>query len=229
MRGLPYPSRVLNSHHPGESLLLLYPLAISPIKPGRAPQSSQGEAASGWGSCQSGTTRHLPPFPMPRRSFSDSSRGDEQLVRQLPALLRQHRPDLMVGEHLYRSPAGFTSWSGNWAKAVAVELALEQSESIADHVGIWGAKVCQWAREIDAEPRFLSPALALAFLQTEQPTLTPDLPRDISCFRLLLPKGTLFSEEGLEIRSVVVAEVLCSVGQGGLWITGERQTALWIT
>jgi hypothetical protein len=166
---------------------------------------------------------------MPRRSFSDSSRGDEQLVRQLPALLRQHRPDLMVGEHLYRSPAGFTSWSGNWAKAVAVELALEQSESIADHVGIWGAKVCQWAREIDAEPRFLSPALALAFLQTEQPTLTPDLPRDISCFRLLLPKGTLFSEEGLEIRSVVVAEVLCSVGQGGLWITGERQTALWIT
>jgi hypothetical protein len=35
MRGLPYPSRVLNSHHPGESLLLLYPLAISPIKPGR--------------------------------------------------------------------------------------------------------------------------------------------------------------------------------------------------
>ncbi len=90
---------------------------------------------------------------------------------------------------------------------MAVELALEQSESIADHVGIWGAMVCQWAREIGAEPRFLSPALAQAFLQTEQPTLTPDLPRDISCFRLPLPKGTLFSEEGREIRSVVVAEV----------------------
>ena len=72
---------------------------------------------------------------MPRRSFSDGSRGDEQLIRQLPALLRQHRPDLMQGEKLYRSPAGFTSWSGHWAKAVAVELALEQSESIADHVG----------------------------------------------------------------------------------------------
>jgi nuclear GTP-binding protein len=28
---------------------------------------------------------------------------------------------------------------------------------------------------------------------------------------------------------VVLAEVLCSVRQGGLWITGERQTALWIT
>lgn len=144
---------------------------------------------------------------MARRSFSDSSRGDERLIRQLPQLLRQHRPDLMVGEGLYRSPAGFTSWSAHWAKAVAVELALEQSESIADHVGIWGAMVCQWAREIGAEPRFLSPALAQAFLQTEQPTLTPDLPRDISCFRLLLPKGTLFSEEGPEIRSVVVAEV----------------------
>ena len=57
-----------------------------------------------------------------------------------------------------------------------MELALERSESIADHVGIWGAMVCQWAREIGAEPRFLSPALAQAFLQTEQPTLTPDLP-----------------------------------------------------
>jgi hypothetical protein len=144
---------------------------------------------------------------MPRRSFSDGSRGDEQLIRQLPALLRQHRADLMQGEKLYRSPSGFTSWSGHWAKAVAVELALEQSESIADHVGIWGAMVCQWAREIGSEPRFLSPALAQAFLQTEKPTLTLDLPRDISCFRLMLPKGTLFSEEGPEIRSVVVAEV----------------------
>jgi len=149
---------------------------------------------------------------MARRSYSDGSRGDEQLIRQLPTLLRQHRPDLMQGEKLYRSPAGYSSWSAHWAKAVAVELALEQSESIADHVGIWGAMVCQWAREIGAEPRFLSPALAQAFLQTEQPTLTPDLPRDISCFRLLLPKGTLFSEEGPEIRSVVVAEVRAMEG-----------------
>jgi hypothetical protein len=61
---------------------------------------------------------------MARRPFSDGSRGDEQLVRQLPALLRQHRPDLMEGEKLYRSPPGFTSWSAHWAKAVAVELVL---------------------------------------------------------------------------------------------------------
>ena len=80
---------------------------------------------------------------MPRRPFSDGSLSDERLFRQLPALLRQHHPDLMLGEKLYRSPPGFTSWSGHWAKAVAVELALEPSESIADHVGIRGAKVCQ--------------------------------------------------------------------------------------
>ena len=54
---------------------------------------------------------------MARRPFSDGSCGDEQLVRQLPALLRQHRPDLMEGKKLYRSPPGFTSWSGHWAKA----------------------------------------------------------------------------------------------------------------
>ncbi len=76
----------------------------------------------------------------------------------------------LEGEKLHRSPPGVTSWSGHWAKAVAVELPLEQSESIADHVGIWGAKTYQWARATDAEPRFLSPALAQAFLQTEQPT-----------------------------------------------------------
>ena len=81
--------------------------------------------------------------------------------------------------------------------------------------------VCRWAREIEAEPRFLSPALAQAFLQTEQPILTPDLPRDISCFRLLLPKGTLFSEEGPEIRSVVVAEVRAMEG----WLPDNFQTA----
>ena len=56
------------------------------------------------------------------------------------------------------------------------------------------------------------PALAQAFLQTEKPTLTPDLPRHIPCFRLLLPKGTLFSEEGPEIRSVVVADVRAMEG-----------------
>ena len=59
-------------------------------------------------------------------------------MRQLPALLRQHRPDLMAAESLYRSPAGYTSWSAHWAKAVMVELALEHSESNHDHVGIWG-------------------------------------------------------------------------------------------
>ena len=158
---------------------------------------------------------------MPRRPFPGDSRGDERLMRELPALLREHRPDLMQGEKLYRSPPGFTSWSGHWSKAVAVELALERSEAIHDHVGIWGAMVCQWARETGAEPRFLSPALAQAFLQTERPPLTPDLPGDIPCFRLLLPKGTLFSEEGPEIRSVVVADVRAMAG----WLPANFELA----
>ena len=53
----------------------------------------------------------------------------------------------MAAESLYRSPAGFTSWSAHWAKAVMVELALEHSESNHDHMGIWGGMVCRWARE----------------------------------------------------------------------------------
>ena len=158
---------------------------------------------------------------MPRPFSPGSSGGNEQLMRKLPALLRQHRPELMATESLYRSPAGYTSWSAHWAKAVMVELALEQSESNHDHVGIWGGMVCRWARETGAEPRFLSPALAQAFLQTEQPTLTLDLPRDIACFRLLLPKGTLFSEEGPEIRSVMVAEVRAMEG----WLPDNFQLA----
>jgi hypothetical protein len=87
---------------------------------------------------------------MGKSSTPGDSRGDERLMRELPQLLRQHRPDLMLGERLYRSPPGFTSWSAHWSKAVAVELAQEQSEQIDDHVGIWGAMVCQWAREIGA-------------------------------------------------------------------------------
>jgi hypothetical protein len=79
-------------------------------------------------------------------------------------------PYIQQQQHRYRSPRGFTSWSGHWAKAVAVELPFEQSESIADDEGIRGAKTCPWARATDAEPRFLSPALAQAFLQTEQLT-----------------------------------------------------------
>ena len=126
---------------------------------------------------------------MPRRFSPGPSGGDERFIRQLPELLREHRPDLMLGEKLYRSPPGFSSWSGHWAKSVAVELALEQSESIADHVGIWGAMVCQWAREIGAEPRFLSPALAQAFLRTERPPLTPDLPRDVPLFSAAAAQG----------------------------------------
>ncbi len=44
--------------------------------------------------------------------FSPGNSGDDgQLIRQLQALLREHRLDLVVKEGLYTSPAGFTSWS----------------------------------------------------------------------------------------------------------------------
>ncbi|MEO1004209.1 MAG: hypothetical protein AAFX65_14035 [Cyanobacteria bacterium J06638_7] len=163
-----------------------------------------------------------------------NARDRERMMRDVAKVLRQMRPDLMAAEHRYRSPAGFGSWAEHWAKAVAVELSLEESENHHDHVGIWGAMVCRWAREQDAEPRFLAPALAQAFLQSERPLLTPALPREVSCFRLYLPRATLFSEEGPEIRSVLVADVRSMEGWlpdnfrlagGGLACVGLGRTA----
>jgi len=158
---------------------------------------------------------------MARHFDLGDARGRERMMRDVARVLRQMRPDLMAVEHRYRSPAGFGSWAEHWGKAVAVELALEESESRHDHVGIWGAMVCRWAREQDAEPRFLAPALAQAFLQSERPLLTPALPRVLSCFRLFLPKATLFSEEGPEIRSVLVADVRAMEG----WLPDNFQLA----
>ena len=133
--------------------------------------------------------------------------GRERMMRDLGKALRQIRPDLMADEGLYRSPPGFASWASHWAKAVAVELALEESEQQRDHVGIWAAMVCRWARQNGAEPRYLSPSLAEAFLRTERPPFSPALPQEVGPFRLFLPRGTLYSEEGPEIRTVVVADV----------------------
>jgi hypothetical protein len=149
---------------------------------------------------------------MARHFDLSDARDRERMMRDASRVLRQMRPDLMADEHRYRSPAGFGSWAEHWTKSVAVELALEESETYRDHVGIWGAMVCRWAREQDAEPLFLSPALAQALLQSERPLLTPALPREVSCFRLFLPRATLFSEEGPEIRSVLVADVRAMEG-----------------
>ena len=72
--------------------------------------------------------------------------------------------------------------------------------------------VCRWARQNGAEPRYLSPSLAEAFLRTERPPFSPALPQEVGPFRLFLPRGTLYSEEGPEIRTVVVADVRCMQG-----------------
>jgi hypothetical protein len=77
----------------------------------------------------------------------------------------------------------------------------------------WAA---HWAKAVAVEL-----ALAQAFLQTERPLLTPELSRDVRCFRLFRPKATLFSEEGPEIRSVVVADMRSKEG----WLPANFQLA----
>ena len=55
----------------------------------------------------------------PRFSPGNSA-GDARLILQLPALLREHRLDPMVGEGNYCIPAGFTSWSSHWVQVVGL-------------------------------------------------------------------------------------------------------------
>ena len=73
----------------------------------------------------------------------------------------------MVCEGLYLSPAGLTSWSGHWAKAVAVELALEQSESIADEEEVLPAIKQCLARVDELDQRLLAEQAMLQRCQLE--------------------------------------------------------------
>ncbi len=104
------------------------------VRPGSERRNQWQQAAT----LAPGSTWGTPASPQrsTSRLFSQSPFGDERRLRQLPALPRQPRPELMLEEARYRSPAGFTSWSRHWAKAMAVELALGQSETTGDHVGI---------------------------------------------------------------------------------------------
>jgi len=49
--------------------------------------------------------------------------------------------------------------------------------------------------------------LAKAFRRTPSPRLDDELPQVLPCFRLMLPDGALFTEDGVPIPVVIVADL----------------------
>ena len=121
--------------------------------------------------------------------------------------LRRQDPYIQQEQHRYRSSRGFQSWPNHLAYAALLEAGLETMDALGDPVGAWAAATCQWARTVEAPPRFLAPELAEAFRRTSLPPLDEQLPLVLPCFRLMLPDGALFIEEKVPIPVVIVADL----------------------
>ena len=121
--------------------------------------------------------------------------------------LRRQDPYIQQEQHRYRSPRGFQHWANHLAFAAMIEATLQFIDELEDPIGFWAATTCRWARLVEAPPRFLSPELIEAFRRTPSPYLDEELPQVLPCFRLMLPDGALFTEDGVPIPVVIVADL----------------------
>jgi len=127
--------------------------------------------------------------------------------------LREQDPWVRREQHRYRSPRGFQHWGNHLAYAALIESGMEVMNEANDPIGFWAAITCRWARIVDAPPRFLAAELAEAFRRTPSPRLDDELPQVLPCFRLMLPDGALFTEEGVPIPVVIVADLRAMADQ----------------
>jgi hypothetical protein len=121
--------------------------------------------------------------------------------------LRRQDPYIQQEQHRYRSPRGFQHWANHLAFAAMIEATLQYIDELQDPIGFWAATTCRWARIVEAPPRFLAPELTEAFRRTPSPYLDEELPQVLPCFRLMLPDGALFTEDGVPIPVVIVADL----------------------
>jgi len=121
--------------------------------------------------------------------------------------LRRQDPYIQQEQHRYRSPRGFQHWANHLAFAAMIEATLQFIDELEDPIGFWAATTCRWARIVEAPPRFLAPELTEAFRRTPSPYLDEELPQVLPCFRLMLPDGALFTEDGVPIPVVIVADL----------------------
>ena len=121
--------------------------------------------------------------------------------------LRRQDPYIQQEQHRYRSPRGFQHWANHLAFAAPIEAGLQFMDELEDPIGFWAATTCRWARIVEAPPRFLAPELTEAFRRTPSPHLDVELPQVLPCFRLMLSDGALFTEGGVPIPVVIVADL----------------------
>ncbi|MEB3351057.1 MAG: hypothetical protein VKM01_01890 [Cyanobacteriota bacterium] len=133
--------------------------------------------------------------------------------------LRRQDPTIQQEQHRYRSPRGFQHWANHLAYAALIEAGAAVMNELADPIGFWAATTCRWARIVEAPPRFLAPELAEAFRRTPSPRLDDELPQVLPCFRLMLPDGALFTEDGVPIPVVIVADLRAMAD----WLPAEAQ------
>ena len=133
--------------------------------------------------------------------------------------LRRQDPYIQQEQHRYRSPRGFQHWANHLAYTALIEAGAEVMNELADPIGFWAATTCRWARIVEAPPRFLAPELAEAFRRTPSPRLDDELPQVLPCFRLMLPDGALFTEDGVPIPVVIVADLRAMAD----WLPAEAQ------
>jgi len=121
--------------------------------------------------------------------------------------LRRQDPYIQQEQHRYRSPRGFQHWANHLAYAALIEAGLQVMDEMNDSIGFWAATTCRWARIVEAPPRFLAPELVEAFRRTPSPHLDEELPQVLPCFRLMLPDGALFTEDGVPIPVVIMVDL----------------------
>ena len=136
-----------------------------------------------------------------------ASKADLPPIAAVITKLRRQDPYIQQEHHRYRSPRGFQHWANHLAFAALIEAGLQVLDELEDPIGFWAATTCRWARLVEAPPRFLAPELAEAFRRTPSPRLDDELPQVLPCFRLMLPDGALFTEDGVPIPVVIVADL----------------------
>ena len=106
----------------------------------------------------------------------------------------------------YRSPNGYHSWNRQLLHCLFHSSldSIKLATAANDRAGMLVNRVCTEALALNAPVRYISKDLCESFLRTPCPRITHELLDVLPVFHLMLPKGSLVSEDGLDIIALVV-------------------------